>query len=912
MRRNVPTQNLLAVTCSTSEKVDYREFYTNILAKIHAKLESYDGTTQYKYKIYYILNCFGIPVRIDTNNENSEHPIWSTGSYSCDSRALDQYIMEIYLNYNSIGYNVDGKPVYDDGTLIGDSSSEINNFADNRIFSNTKDVSTRTFKYLRDTNSSYSNKYLVCRIDGFSPEIAKGLVDKALYAEKYLKQQIKGHPFHIASLVDTDHGRSHGHETYACELSRYLQGFLGGSPWAKENSAEPWFINSPFETICDYGDLGYEVGQSAHLPAVVAAIDEPPTGNTIKFKSESKSKNAPFFFPIGETVSSSSGGSATVLTSSWNGTTRTITLDNIIDFNDNDIVTWSWNGEFPISPMFTYTFYAYGAYHDVFTFPVGAFGRHMDSGSGGGIRSATGNWCSKALKRNITSTSGAVSEPSAWGEAYMSKAMVALTHGCDAIDAWYNSITYAKNWMALVITDPLYAPFRNYNSHIDDTKNPIINVVRTKQKDADERFIEVDIGGDFDVCQIKIDYGETDSYGNIFDYYDFSGPISGSWNSSRYYFFTKNFSKSIGGLVDGQTYHFKITARDPYGNETESPDLTFVQGGADTTNLLSILIANFSVSQNPANMNQEVQFTNKSLNDDGAIFEWDFDNDETIDSTDENPNHTFSSIGTFIVSLTIKKTGSDDSTKTLNVEVIDPNIPFSDFNFSPESAQIGELIQFTNLSVNADSYEWDFDNDGTIDSTLENPSHTYLTPNIYAVKLNAKKGVAEVAKIKNISINLWFIIDNLDPQFDTPNGEWNTSSSAGFYRDDSLYSTEIGAIASWTPDLPMAGTYEVWAWWTYYSSRNQNALYVVNSNDGATTNRINQRDETTAGKWHSLGSFDFKTGDFGSVVLIHDDQNTGSSSADAIKFSYIPEPSLFFIYYLLMFYRGRKLILSTK
>jgi len=38
MRRNVPTQNLLAVTCSTSEKVDYREFYTNILAKIITKI----------------------------------------------------------------------------------------------------------------------------------------------------------------------------------------------------------------------------------------------------------------------------------------------------------------------------------------------------------------------------------------------------------------------------------------------------------------------------------------------------------------------------------------------------------------------------------------------------------------------------------------------------------------------------------------------------------------------------------------------------------------------------------------------------------------------------------------------------------------------------------------------------------
>jgi PKD repeat protein len=33
------------------------------------------------------------------------------------------------------------------------------------------------------------------------------------------------------------------------------------------------------------------------------------------------------------------------------------------------------------------------------------------------------------------------------------------------------------------------------------------------------------------------------------------------------------------------------------------------------------------------------------------------------------------------------------------------------------------------------SYKWDFDNNGTIDSTVQNPSYTYIRPGLYTVKL---------------------------------------------------------------------------------------------------------------------------------------------------------------------------------
>lgn len=47
-------------------------------------------------------------------------------------------------------------------------------------------------------------------------------------------------------------------------------------------------------------------------------------------------------------------------------------------------------------------------------------------------------------------------------------------------------------------------------------------------------------------------------------------------------------------------------------------------------------------------------------------------------------------------------------------------------------------VKFTNTSVNAESYEWDFGDGGT--STEANPSHTYNRSGNYSVVLKAKKG----------------------------------------------------------------------------------------------------------------------------------------------------------------------------
>jgi PKD repeat protein len=59
----------------------------------------------------------------------------------------------------------------------------------------------------------------------------------------------------------------------------------------------------------------------------------------------------------------------------------------------------------------------------------------------------------------------------------------------------------------------------------------------------------------------------------------------------------------------------------------------------------------------------------------------------------------------------------------------------ADFSAAPLNGGAPLTVQFTDGSVNATSWAWDFDNDGIVDSTERNPLWTYMIVGNYAVKL---------------------------------------------------------------------------------------------------------------------------------------------------------------------------------
>lgn len=69
--------------------------------------------------------------------------------------------------------------------------------------------------------------------------------------------------------------------------------------------------------------------------------------------------------------------------------------------------------------------------------------------------------------------------------------------------------------------------------------------------------------------------------------------------------------------------------------------------------------------------------------------------------------------------------------------------PVADFTIVPFET-VGNApftVQFQDQSTNnPTAWEWDFTNDGSVDSTLQNPSYTFSTPGTYTVRLRATNG----------------------------------------------------------------------------------------------------------------------------------------------------------------------------
>jgi PKD repeat protein len=82
---------------------------------------------------------------------------------------------------------------------------------------------------------------------------------------------------------------------------------------------------------------------------------------------------------------------------------------------------------------------------------------------------------------------------------------------------------------------------------------------------------------------------------------------------------------------------------------------------------------------------------------------------------------------------------------------VDP--PVADFTATPSSGPAPLQVQFTDQSTNLpNSWAWDFDNNGTVDSTAQNPLFTYTAPGTYTVSLTASNSGGPNTKTKQVSV----------------------------------------------------------------------------------------------------------------------------------------------------------------
>ena len=144
-------------------------------------------------------------------------------------------------------------------------------------------------------------------------------------------------------------------------------------------------------------------------------------------------------------------------------------------------------------------------------------------------------------------------------------------------------------------------------------------------------------------------------------------------------------------------------------------------------------VAGFSGTPTSGATPLTVTFTDVSSNS-PTSWSWDFGDSNT--STVQNPVHTYSSAGTYTVTLTATNAGgSDDEVKTDYITVsASPVAPVAAFFGTPTSGATPLIVSFTDQSSNSPaSWSWDFGDGNT--STVQNPVHTYSSAGTYTVTL---------------------------------------------------------------------------------------------------------------------------------------------------------------------------------
>ena len=218
-------------------------------------------------------------------------------------------------------------------------------------------------------------------------------------------------------------------------------------------------------------------------------------------------------------------------------------------------------------------------------------------------------------------------------------------------------------------------------------------------------------------------------------------------------------------------------------------------------------------------------------------------------------------------------------TDTAEPDLIKPKVYDEDGNFVSYKTDAEDLQNFANW------YQYYRRRELTAKAVVANAINSLGGVSIGLYSINT--GVGEVRQpVLPIKLDMpaSVIVDNRDAGFsENPNNDWATSGADDYYGTDSFYTNDQNDWAKWTPDLPVAGTYNVYAWWCHRDTRDTNALYTVNYSGGSATMRKNQ--QQTTGQWVLLGTYYFDAGTSGSVTVTRDGSSThNSTSADAVMF----------------------------
>ena len=127
-----------------------------------------------------------------------------------------------------------------------------------------------------------------------------------------------------------------------------------------------------------------------------------------------------------------------------------------------------------------------------------------------------------------------------------------------------------------------------------------------------------------------------------------------------------------------------------------------------------------------------VQFTDQSAKWHNELVV-DFNGDGVADSTAQDPQHTFSAVGLHTVTLTASNANGSSTLTKADYVSVSTAPAVVDFTATPTSGTAPLSVTFTDTSTGGPTaWAWDFNNDGTTDSTVQNPpAHVYSAAELH-------------------------------------------------------------------------------------------------------------------------------------------------------------------------------------
>lgn len=231
-------------------------------------------------------------------------------------------------------------------------------------------------------------------------------------------------------------------------------------------------------------------------------------------------------------------------------------------------------------------------------------------------------------------------------------------------------------------------------------------------------------------------------------------------------------------------------------------------GGADSevkTALITVTqplakpVANFTAAPVQGVAPLVVKFTDASTGTGITAWAWDFESGGSIDSTEQNPQHDYLLPGVYSVTQTVTNAAGSDSKTVQGLVTVTEPAPVAQFSADPLTGTIPLKVNFTDASTNAASYAWDFENDGTVDSTEKNPEHVYTAAGTYTVNLTVTNSAASASEVKTayITATMAAPVANF-----TANQTAGTAPLAVLFHDES----SGDSITAWAWDFENDGT----------------------------------------------------------------------------------------------------------